>query len=107
MITRKYKTIRTLARSAGVNQISLNDLNRGTIYHKSLGMIRFKIQDDKTAFDSLAAVVGLGGKSYRLRGVKPCGILERLVYDLRYDEFTYIAGQDGSSEKRLIRRICR
>jgi len=110
MKTRKYKTIQSAARQCYYKEISLVDFINGQMYHKTLGWIKFKVEEFDAACLGFAQVIyerKAKSKLHLIKSAKPCGILRRLTYDSRYDHFGYCAGQDYPSEIKFIQRLLR
>lgn len=110
MKTRKYKTIKSAAKQCFYKEISLSDFVKGQMYHKTLGWIKFKVDDFDAACLGFAQVIyerNAKSKLHLIKSAKPYGILGRLTYDARYDRFGYCAGQDYPSEIRFIQRLLR
>jgi len=110
MKTRHYKTLRGLLRAMESQQINLNQMRQKRIYHKSLGWINIIIEEsvEREFYEGICGVVWSQVNEERIFYVSTApyyGIFDRLCYDIRYNKYEYIAGQDYRSEIRCIQRL--
>ena len=110
MKTRHYKTLKGLMRATGTRQLTLNSVRNGKIYHKSLGFIRFTLDDSaKLEFiEGIAGVIWSKVTDDRLSQVANAGsygIFNKLWYNGK--RYEYCAGQDYPGEIRTIQHLMR
>lgn len=116
MRTRVYKTLVGLLRQSYYEQLSFNDILGGRFYDKSHEWCPFRLSDEalKEFAFGVCAALNMRDKDDVLRNVatrrvKSCGILDRLYVSLYKKElhYGYCAGQDYTSETRLVRKLLR
>ena len=104
-----YKTI-VNARKKSTNYITLSNLISNRFYHTSKGWTALHITDSIN-IDGLVALIGGRGHNYKrllsdyISYGRDYGILERVIFN--NGKWSYIAGQDYTSEMNTIRKILR
>nr|DAH28668.1 MAG TPA: hypothetical protein [Caudoviricetes sp.] len=117
MRKRNYKTIRGLMRQKYYGFLSVSDVISGSYYHKHGWYQPFTLTDEalREFTDGICGALNMKDKgdvfdNIRFGIVKECGILKRIgVEYLRSGKlsYTYMAGQDYTSEARFVRKLLR
>jgi hypothetical protein len=110
MKTRHYKTLKGLMRATGIRYLTLRQFRDGRIIHKSLGFIRFTL-DDSAKLEFIEGITGViwskvtDERLSQVANAGSYGIFDRLWYNGK--RYEYCAGQDYTGEIRTIQYLMR